>query len=205
VIVGARRWADRSTYYRQDNDLLEEIRRKLGDKGVLQSCGSDAAGSCIEAVGWDLEDALATRAPSGYSVPADDLLTEWLNNRRNYPLLRRETGIDPELEPNNRHARMLVVAARELWGIIGQHTLMLRPNVIADELGRGNAVQACLTPPGHYVAIVAYDEATGELIYNDSWSARKPEWLGDGFGKRMTQAEEAALAWEGIIWQPPEA
>lgn len=203
MIVGGKRWADRSTWYRQDNDLLEEIRRKLGDKSILQSCGSDAACSCIEAVGWDLSGELATKSRTGYAIPADDLLTEYLNNPRNYDLLRRETGIDPTLQPNNRHAAMIIVAARELWGIMGLHLRELTLKRVAEELGHLRTVQACLTPPGHYIAIVAYNRASGEYTYNDSWATRKPEWGGDGFNRRLTLDEERCIVPEGIAWIGP--
>jgi hypothetical protein len=203
MIVGAARWAERTTWYIQDNDILEELRRKLGDTHVRQSCGSDAACSCLEAAGWDLSGALATRTPAGYVAPPDDLITEYLNNPRNYDLLRRETGIDPTLQPNNRHAAMLVIAARELWGIQGSRAIDLSAARIADHLGRHCAVQACLTPPGHYIAVVAYDKATGEMIYNDSWHTRKPWWQGDGFNRRMTSEEEVSIVAEGIVWPPP--
>ncbi|MDR0556332.1 MAG: C39 family peptidase [Treponema sp.] len=51
----------------------------------------------------------------------------------------------------------------------------------------GQAVQLCLVKPGHYIAAVAYDDLTREIIFNDPWPGRFPG--GNGFNRRMGKAE----------------
>jgi hypothetical protein len=58
-------------------------------------------------------------------------------------------------------------------------------------VAKGQAVQICLKVPGHYLAVVAYDPDTKELIYRDPWPNRVPTWEGDGFNRRMGEIEWA--------------
>jgi hypothetical protein len=57
----------------------------------------------------------------------------------------------------------------------------------AAELRSGRAVQLCLVKPGHYIAAVAFDEGTREIVYNDPWPGRFKD--GNGFNRRMGEAE----------------
>jgi hypothetical protein len=198
MIVGAKNWNDRQTWYRQRNDVLEEIRRKLGDAHVLQSCGSNAAGSCMEAVGWDI----TTQTKGGYSIPADDLLTEYMNNVRNYDKFRT-LGVEPTLEPNNRRAILYPLAVRELWGVKAIHITPFSWGEMMSHLLAGQSLQVCISPPGHYLAVVAYDRDGDEYIYNDSWEDRKPEWNGDGFNRRLTEMELRSIVSEAVAYYPP--
>ena len=51
----------------------------------------------------------------------------------------------------------------------------------------GRAVQACLRDPGHFIAIVAADEAQCQFIIKDSWGSRWPQ--GESFCQRMPWPE----------------
>lgn len=199
MIVGAVKWNDRKTYYVQANDFLETILGKLGYAQPWQSCGPNAACSCLEALGWEL----FTLTRGGYSVPADDLLTEWLNNPRNYKMLG--PGPDPVREPNNRHARYYPSATRALWNIGSRWLAPFSWRDLDGHLARHRAVMVCINPPGHYISVVAMDQATGEYIANDPWPGRKrvPPMNGDGFNIRLTDAERDSIVSEAVLFYPP--
>jgi hypothetical protein len=54
-------------------------------------------------------------------------------------------------------------------------------------LREGRAVQLCLVKPGHYIAAVAFDDESREIIFNDPWPGRFAD--GNGFNRRMGEAE----------------
>lgn len=200
MIVGARFWNDRDRYYSQVNNPTEEELRKLGFSAWLQSCGSSAGATCAAAVGYFLE----IRCPGGYLLPADEAITDYLNDPGNYAKLRREASwIDPGVQPGNRHAAYYPIAAREIFGARAVHWVQATPQRIVDQVRRTRAVQGCISPPGHYLAIVAYDPATEELIYHDPWPSRKASWYGDGFCRRFTELELETIVSEAVIWCPP--
>jgi hypothetical protein len=200
MIFGAVHWADRSRYFVQTNNPTEEELRKLGFKAWLQSCGSSAGAMGAAVVGYDI----SIRCPGGYVLPADEALTDFFNDPGNYPKFRLAAPkIDPAAEPGNRHAAYYPIAAREVLGVTAAHWWGVTPGRIVEHLRRRRAVQACIDPPGHYIIVVAYDPATEELIYNDPWPTRKPQWHGDGFNQRFTALEVEAIVSEGVIWLPP--
>ena len=200
MIVGARYWDDRSRYFSQVNNPFEEGLRKLGFQKWLQSCGSSAGARGATAVGWDV----AIRCPGGYEIPADEALTDFLNDPNNYPTFRETAPwIDPSIEPGNRHAVYYPIAAREVFGARAQWWGAVTPARIVEQVRAGRAVQACIAPPGHYLTVVAYDIATEELIYDDPWPTRLARWNGDGFNRRFTEAELEDIVSEGVVWFPP--
>lgn len=195
MIVGARRWNDPECYFRQDNNATEEELRKLGFSHWLQSCGSSAAATCAACVGYDV----TIRCPGGYIIPADEALTDYLNDPSNYAAFKREAPwIDPTREPGNRHAAYYPLAARAVLGATARHWTGATPARIVEQLRMGRAVQACIVPPGHYVAVVAWDEDAGELVYHDPWPGRVG---GDGFARRFTEAGAGALVAEAVVWE----
>lgn len=206
MISGGPRLSDPDTSYDQSNDMLEGVLAKLAYAHPLQSCGPNASGSCMEAVGYYFDRApLATVAPGPgrYVFPADDMETEWLNNPRNYRMM---VGVDPWREPNHRHARLYPICVRELWGIRATwiNSFSMERDALR-HLRKGRALQVCLKPPGHYIALVGYDEATGEYIANDSWASRPrvPALPPRGFNFRMTENEVKSIASEAVVYYGP--
>jgi hypothetical protein len=129
-----------------------------------------------------------------------------MNNPRNYDAMRAE-GIIPEREPNNRHARLYPVCVRALWGILAKWLSPFAPYMMLGHLRLGRTFQVCINPPGHYLAVVAYDTATQEFIGNDSWTTRNrtPMLPARGFNFRLTEAEVQSIVPEAIVYYPPEA
>ena len=81
----------------------------------------------------------------------------------------------------------LPLAARDVFGIHGQYREGMGWGKLIAELSAGRPVQILLKSPGHYLACVAYDEATDTVIYNDSWPGRSAD--GNGWNRRMGKAE----------------
>ena len=68
---------------------------------------------------------------------------------------------------------------------------------IVELVKQGKTVQLCFKKPTHYIAVIAYDEDTDEMIYNDLWArhrktnmAEKRIWMllrfCDGLNRRST-------------------
>ena len=200
MIVGARKWADRNTYYTQENNIAELWLKLFSVPHPLQTCGASAAANCAAAVGYDL----TTRTPGGWVVSGDDALILWFSAPVNAETIKHMVGIDPSEIPASRYAALYPMAAVKVFGACCSRITAVSKDIICGWLRKSYAVQACISPPGHYLAIVAYDEATGELIYNDSWSTRKAQWGGDGFNRRLTSVEETTLVPEAVVWAPPK-
>jgi hypothetical protein len=90
-----------------------------------------------------------------------------------------------------------------VFGARAEYLPAINLPAIMCELAAGRAVQLCLMPPGHYVAAVAWDKATEEIIYPDPWPGRRPQWAGDGFARRTTLEEEAAIQPYVVVYEPP--
>ena len=71
---------DKYHHYSQLNNPEEELLRKVGANGHLETCGPSAFCSCLSAVGYDLE----IKTPGGYKHQPESLLTSFFNDPRNY-------------------------------------------------------------------------------------------------------------------------
>ena len=200
MILGAAKWADRDTWFSQVNNALETELRKLGVVHWLQSCGASAAATCAAAVGYDV----TITAPGGWIMQADQIINDYLNDPGNYIKMQAVAPeLDPSLDPGNRHAPYYPLAAREVLGAQAIYLYPFHAQTMADHLRRGRAIQVCINPPGHYLAVVAWDAATGEYIYNDPWPGRPRVPAADGFNTRMTTAEYNSIVAEAVLWCPP--
>lgn len=181
MIHGPRAWNDRERYYTQVNNPTEEQLRKAGVSGWLETCGPTAAVNCIAALGADL----TITCPGRYRPQPEEVLSDYLNDPRNYGVLRAaRPDVDPSEIQGNRVPQDYPVAVREVFGVRATYLESLGwPGVMGHLVAR-RSVQVCLIKPGHYLAVVAYDETTDEMIYHDSWPARVG---GDGFCRRITR------------------
>jgi len=183
MIRGAPHWADRSRYYTQTNNPTEEQIRKSGARSWLETCGPTAAVNCLAALGC----AIDIRCPGPYRPQPEEVLADFFNDPRNYEALQKErTDIAPASLPGNRVPQYYPLAVREVFGVQAGFAWVKDWIALVDYLVTGKAVQFCLKSPGHYLAAVAYDDMTDEIIYHDSWPARVG---GDGFACRMALAE----------------
>jgi len=172
MIKGAAYWDDRDRYYTQSNNAIERILPRYGARVSAVTCGPSSAINCMAAMGVDVE----TRTPGGWYPQPEDVLTVWFHDPRNWLKLeqiRRDTS--PKWSKYSPHEvpqyypkaveKVFGVKASFVWG-------MLFPDVVS-YVSNGWAVMLNHKPdrakPGHYIAMVAHDSDTDELIYHDSW------------------------------------
>jgi hypothetical protein len=173
MILGAKLWDDKSTYYSQLNNPLETFLKKLGVKGWLETCGPTAAINCLAALGYDL----TIKYPGGWEPQPESVLEDWLNDPRNYPEMKlARPNLDPSTYPGNRIPQYYPIAVMRVFGKHGQYIEGLPFEIVCRKLEEGCTVQLCLIEPGHFIGAVAYDKDTNEIIYRDPWK---------GFNLRM--------------------
>ena len=184
MITGVQFWNSKAHYFVQTNNPTEEYLRKQGRGNWLVSCGPTAAVGCLAAMGRDV----AIRCPGGYAPQPEEVLMDYFNDPRNYDALRRvRAETPPENWKGNEIPQFYTVAVPAVFGVPAKFLWSLDINKIAAQVQSGRAVQICLDKPGHFIAVVAYDEARKELIYNDPWPERFPDK--DGFNRRMNLLE----------------
>jgi len=166
MIKGAKRW--KKVYHKQTDNAIEEILRKFNQPS-LETCGAAAAVNCMDAIGIDL----SIETPTGYKIDADEAITLFLNDKRNYDLLyQARNNLDPGELQNTRVPQHIPVAVKVLFNCKAEFNWGIDIKRYIQELKKGNSIQVCLSI-GHYISIIAYDTCTDEFIYNDSWPNRK--------------------------------
>jgi len=187
AILGTPYWNDREkAYFTQENNAYEHVLKCRLPEGIspLETCGPTASLNCLASLGYDIR----VRSPGRYRPQPEDVLTSFFNDPANFPALREAwSGLDPERLPGNEVAQWYPLAVREVFGKPCEFAGELSFYEARAHLSNGRPVQVCLRKPGHFVALVAYDEEKAEFILNDSWSGRWPDR--DGFNKRLSKAE----------------
>ncbi|GHU01814.1 hypothetical protein FACS1894147_02380 [Spirochaetia bacterium] len=184
MIKGVRFWNDKDCYYTQTNNPTEEILRKRSDGGWLVSCGPSAAVTCIAAMGFNV----FCGCPGEYVPQSEEVLMDFFNDPRNYAVLKAaRPDTPPDVWHGNEVPQFYPVAIRAVFGVSASFVWGNSFDTIVAHLQAGRAVQLCLVKPGHYIAAVAYDDETKEIIINDPWPGRFTD--GNGFNRRMTQGE----------------
>ena len=210
MIYGAKFWNDKDRYYRQDNNPSEETLRKdsIEDirevekllrangvaeyviglvkkelRGFLESCGPTAAVNCLAALDYNLK----ILCPGPYRPQPEETLMDFFNNPLNYDALEAiRQDVDPVSSPGNRIPQWYPYAVKEVFGATGVFVWISGYVKTISYLKHGWALQLCLVDPGHYIAAVAYDDESSEIIYNDPWPAGVG---GNGFNQRLNIAE----------------
>jgi hypothetical protein len=184
MIRGVRFWNDRDCYYVQTNNPTEEILRKRSDGPWLVSCGPSAAVCCVAAMGHDVD----VRCPGVYRPQGEEVLMDFFNDPRNYEALKKaRPDTPPDVWHGNEVPQFYPVAVPAVFGVKAAFRWGHDFGHAASCLEGGKAVQLCLVKPGHYIAAVAWDDETREIIFNDPWPARFAD--GNGFNRRMGYAE----------------
>jgi len=197
MIVGAKYWNDPDRYYIQTNNPTEEMLRKQGIRGFLETCGSTAAVNCLAVHGYNLDIA----CPGDYRPQPEEVLTDWFNDPRNYKILEKaRKDIGPRDLPGNRVPQYYPPAIKSVFGAECKFVWIGTHHVLADYFEKGYSIQLCLRSPSHYVAGVAYDVTTSEIVINDSWPNRFPD--GRGWNKRISDMEN--LMNFALIFPPEE-
>jgi hypothetical protein len=186
-VSGSLYWNDRKrAYFTQENNSIEHILKCRLPLGVsyLESCGPTASLNCQASLGHGVD----IRSPGGYSPQPEDLLAVYLNDPRNFASFRAAwPGLDPEKVPGNEVAQWYPIAVHEVFGNTCEFVGELGFKEAAGHIREGRTIQACLRSPGHFIALVAYDEDKAEFIIKDGWAGRWPD--GDGFCKRLLRSE----------------
>lgn len=185
MIHGAPFWNDRGRiFFSQENNPTEQLLKKRKNKGWLESCGPTAAVSCLAALDYDLN----VCCPGSYKPQPEEILMDFFNDPRNYAAfekIRRDT--DPISFPGNRIPQWYPHAVKEVFGAVGDFVFTNEIGVTISALKKAHAVMLCLIEPSHFIAAVAYDDETKEIIYNDSWPSRWSD--GNGFNRRMNEED----------------
>jgi hypothetical protein len=186
-IIGCCSWKDRDrAYFTQENNSIEHILKCRLPAGTswLETCGPTASLNCQASLGRDVR----IRTPGGYSPQSEDVLAAWFNDPSNFASMRKEwPALDPAKLPGNEVAQWYPLAVREVFGNRCEFVGELGFEAAAGLIREGRAIQACLRKPGHFIALVAYDEDRLEFIIKDGWAGRWPD--GDGFCKRLARSE----------------
>lgn len=188
MIKGAVNWNKTSAYYIQTNNPSEELLRKTqedqGRSGYLETCGPTAAVNCLAALGYNLN----IICPGEYKPQPEEVLSDFLNDKANYEQFKRiRENLDPAYMPNNRVPQYYPWSVLQVFNAKALFFWKKSWLYVTEKLTEGDAIQLCLIRPGHYIAAVAYDLDTNEIIYNDPWPGRHKD--GSGFNKRMKRDE----------------
>jgi len=183
MILGAPYWNEGSRLHVQTNNPTEEQIEKDGLRPYLETCGPTASVNCLDALGVDI----LIECPGMYIPQSEEVLNDFLNDPVNYPRLSKILpGVDPNKVHGNRVPDYYPLAVADVFATEGKFYQVLKWDGIVAELKEGHAVQICIKVPGHYLAAVAYDDATEEIIYHDSWPKRTKT---NGFALRMKRGE----------------
>lgn len=186
MISGAIHWNDRTRYFIQTNNALEATLKRYNAEESLVSCGPTMAVNCIAAMGGMVN----CEAPGEWIPQPEDVLTLWFQDGRNWDELYR---IRPETNPaGTRYSPHEVpqyypAAVKAVFDVTAHFQWINDFSAVAHHLQAGEAVGLNLIEPGHYIAAVAYDDETDELIYHDPWPERHAD--GNGFARRMSRDE----------------
>jgi hypothetical protein len=196
-IQGVLKWDDRSTYYTQTNNSVENMLHDMGVSAYLETCGPTAAVNCLAAMGYDL----TITCPGGWVPQPEDILEDFMTDPRNdvdFKKIRADINLDST--PGNRVPQFYPFSVSRVFKATGEFLFGSSFSFVASKVASGHAVQICLKVPGHYLAVVAYDPDTKELIYRDPWPQRVATWAGDGFNRRMGEIEWANVKGFYIVY-----
>lgn len=183
MIHGARLWNDRKTFFTQTNNALEELLRKRSEASPLESCGPTAAVNCMAVLDYNLK----ILCPGPWWPQPEDVLTDWFNDPRNYDKMQAtRKDISPYALPGNRVPQYYPIAVKDVFGARCDFAWLNCFGSLSDYLIKGYPLQLCFKSPGHYIAAVAWDDETGEIIYRDPWPGRTGT---DGYNLRMGREE----------------
>ena len=196
MIYGTKEYNIKDHYYSQENNPEEQEFKKLGMAGWLETCGPTSAINCIASMGHYVE----IKCPGRFKPQPESTLADWFNDPRNYQTMSDiRSSTPPEKWMGNRIPQYYPAAAKDVFNVKAAF-ISLDSNTIIRHLKEGRAVQGCLINPGHYIAILAYDDVSSEFIFNDPWSTR-PGNKNGGFNESMAASELAKnLQHWGIVY-----
>lgn len=181
--TGARHWNDRNYYYIQTNNPTEQALKTYGKDVWLVSCGPTAAINCVAAIGA----VVTVHAPSGkWTFQPEECLLDFMLDPRSEPKLNAIRDLPTSIS-NQEVPQYYPYAVNMLFGVTARFLFTDSYDTVAAHIRDQGTAQICLRSPGHYLAVVAVDETSGELVYNDSWPQRHDD--SNGFNRVMTKNE----------------
>jgi len=189
-ISGSPFWNDRKrAYFTQENNPIEHVLKCRLPAGVswLETCGPTTSLNCQASIGREID--IGTRG--GYRPQPENVLACYFNDPHNFDAMRAAwPGLDPERVLGNEVAQWYPLAVREVFGNPCEFVGEVAFEDAVDAVCSGRALQVCLRRPGHFIALVAFDDERSEFIIKDGWASRWPD--GDGFCKRLPRSEYEA-------------
>jgi len=180
MIKGAKFWSDRSKYYIQTNNSLENLMKKKYKTGYLETCGPTAAINCMAVLGYGVKTICRE-----VEFQPEDILSLFMNDPSNKAKFERiRKGVD--YLPGNRVPQFYPWAVMQLFNVECEFKYgdieRIRQSLI-----EGNSIQLLLKRPGHYIAAVAIDTENWDIIINDPWPNRFKDK--NGFNRRISIKE----------------
>jgi hypothetical protein len=131
---------------------------------------------------------VACKCPGEYRPQSEEVLMDFFNDPLNYAALSKaRPDTPPDVWHGNEVPQFYPAAVKAVFGVEAVFDWGGDFFKVAACVWAGNAVQLCLVKPGHYIAAVAYDDVTREIIFNDPWPGRFKD--GNGFNRRMGETE----------------
>lgn len=181
MITGTKYWNNKDCYSIQDNNVFEECFKKKKTSGFLEDCGPTSAVNAIKAMQGP--DFFNTFKIGEFTPQPEDLLTLFFNDFRNYPDFKKiRSDVNPSSTMCNRIPQFYPFAVKQLFNITCEFKWEKNWDKLKEYLKEGKAVEIC--QPGHFVTIVAYDEDTDEMIFNDPWAGH---YATSGFNRRYSK------------------
>ena len=94
-------------------------------------------------------------------------------------------GLDPQDLPGNEVAQWYPLAVREVFGNPCEFVGELGFEKAAGLIREGRTIQVCLRSPGHFIALVAYDEEKSEFILRTAGPAAGPTGTASASASRV--------------------
>ena len=184
MITGAKGWSNMELVHSQENNPTEAFQKAtLTERAEwLESCGPTSAVNCLEAMGFKV----AVVCPGKFEPQPEEVLMDYFNDPRNRDKLKAIRNVADI--PGNRVPQYYPEAVLDVFGVRAEFRWLPSYDAVCKLVSGGQAVQVCLEKPGHYIALVAYDSDTRELIYHDSWGSRFKDGAG-GYARRMGVVE----------------
>ena len=191
MIKGVNYWSDRNRFWVQTKNGIEAILKvalPAGADGIhhgwLETCGPTSAVNVLDAMGKPLDN----KSVGGASLRPMDFLALWMNEPINFPSLTKGIpGVtDPDQFMENELAQAYPEAILQVFATVAEYFEGKSWDWLTGAVAGGRGAMICLKNPGHFLAVVAYDDVTQELIYNDSWPGRTGT---DGWNLRMGKTE----------------
>ncbi|MFX1587228.1 MAG: hypothetical protein ACFFC1_03650 [Promethearchaeota archaeon] len=177
MIKGAKEWD--KWFFIQDNNLFEVMSKKVGGRMLYETCGISSAINCVATLGTNM----LIKSPGGYQVQPETALLDWFWNPDTQELQEKiRSGVDKI--PDQRIPQYYPEAVKQVFNVKAEFHWGSDWDMAIYELQKGNTIQLCI--PGHYIALVAYDTTTKEIIWLNSWPGDKRNKRG-GNKERMSK------------------